>query len=203
LSHAAVPGDDSLCDVPVLISNTRTVDANRRPHRSRYVSTNGSAAPAPISKTTSSMPSAAPAVANSQSRLRCRIVRKAGELILHVVRLLLDRQPPRAGGARLINPIETRAAVRKQRGCAASINFVSFVKIQNMMAAWLSQSRAIDANTAGTRIAMRARMSSLAAIFVVISSVGLSVGISRLAVEEMFRLVRSDAKKRNPQPPAA
>ena len=91
----------------------------------------------------------------------------------------------------------------EQQGVPASINFVSFVKIQNMTAAWLSQSRGIGANSAGTRIAMRARMSSLAAIFVVISSVGLSVGISRLAVEEMFRLVRSDAKKRNPQPPAA
>ena len=41
-----------------------------------------------------------------------------------------------------------------------------------------------------------ARMSSLAAIVVVVSSVGLSVGISRLAVGEMFRLVRNDAKKR-------
>ena len=46
-------------------------------------------------------------------------------------------------------------------------------------------------------------MSSLAAIVVVVSSVGLSVGISRLAVGEMFRLVSSDAKKRNAQPPAA
>ena len=50
---------------------------------------------------------------------------------------------------------------------------------------------------------MRARMSSLAAIFVVVSSVGLSVGISRLAVQEMFRLVSNDAKKRNAPPPAA
>jgi hypothetical protein len=44
---------------------------------------------------------------------------------------------------------------------------------------------------------MRAAMSSLAAIVVVVSSVGLSVGISRLAVGEMFRLVRSDAQRRS------
>jgi len=56
---------------------------------------------------------------------------------------------------------------------------------------------AIRTTAPGTPIAMRARMSSLAAIVVVVSSVGLSVGISRLAVQEMFRLVRNDAKKRN------
>src|SRR5438552_361324 len=43
------------------------------------------------------------------------------------------------------------------------------------------------------------RMSGLAAIFVVVSSVGLSIGLSRLAVGEMFRIVRSDAQKRKPQ----
>ena len=42
-------------------------------------------------------------------------------------------------------------------------------------------------------------MSGLAAIFVVVSSVGLSIGLSRLAVGEMFRIVRSDAQKRKPQ----
>jgi hypothetical protein len=47
------------------------------------------------------------------------------------------------------------------------------------------------------------RMSGLAAIFVVVSSVGLSIGLSRLAVGEMFRLVRTDAQKRKPQPPTA
>ena len=47
------------------------------------------------------------------------------------------------------------------------------------------------------------RMSDLAAIFVVVSSIGLSIGLSRLAVGEMFRLVRTDAQKRKPQPPAA
>jgi len=39
-------------------------------------------------------------------------------------------------------------------------------------------------------------MTSLAALFVVVSSVGLSIGLSRLAVGEMFRLVRSDARRR-------
>jgi len=47
------------------------------------------------------------------------------------------------------------------------------------------------------------RVESLAAVFVVVSSVGLSIGLSRLAVGEMFRFVRSDARKRNAQPPAA
>ena len=46
-------------------------------------------------------------------------------------------------------------------------------------------------------------MEDLAAIFVVVSSVGLSIGLSRLAVGEMFRLVRTDAQKRASQPPSA
>jgi hypothetical protein len=60
----------------------------------------------------------------------------------------------------------------------------------------IAESQEIRPISPGTAIAVRARMSSLAAIFVVVSSVGLSVGISRLAVGEMFRLVRSDAKRR-------
>ena len=40
-------------------------------------------------------------------------------------------------------------------------------------------------------------MSGIAAIVVVVSSVGLSIGLSRIAVGEMFKLVRIDARKRN------
>jgi hypothetical protein len=60
----------------------------------------------------------------------------------------------------------------------------------------IAESEGNPAVAPGMPIAVRARMSSLAAIVVVVSSVGLSVGISRLAVGEMFRLVSNDAKKR-------
>ena len=50
-----------------------------------------------------------------------------------------------------------------------------------------------------------AHMTSLAAIVVVVSSVGLSIGLSRLAVGEMFRIVGSTAKRRSEtrNPPSA
>ena len=53
------------------------------------------------------------------------------------------------------------------------------------------------------RCAAGRRMEDLAAIFVVVSSVGISIGLSRLAVGEMFRLVRTDAQKRSAKPPNA
>jgi hypothetical protein len=42
------------------------------------------------------------------------------------------------------------------------------------------------------RFAPRARVSVVLELLLVVSSVGLSVGLSRLAVGEMFRLVRID-----------
>jgi len=44
----------------------------------------------------------------------------------------------------------------------------------------------------GMRFAPRARVSVVLELLLVVSSVGLSVGLSRLAVGEVFRLVRID-----------
>jgi hypothetical protein len=46
-------------------------------------------------------------------------------------------------------------------------------------------------------------MDGVIATLIVITSIGLSVGLSRLAVGEMFRLVRIDNPQRREQPPSA
>ena len=46
-------------------------------------------------------------------------------------------------------------------------------------------------------------MDGVVATLIVVTSIGLSIGVSRLAVGEMFRLVRMDAPRRREQPPAA
>jgi hypothetical protein len=46
-------------------------------------------------------------------------------------------------------------------------------------------------------------MEGVAVTLLVVSSVAISVGLSRLAVGEMFRLARIDAQRRSQQPPSA
>ena len=47
------------------------------------------------------------------------------------------------------------------------------------------------------------RMDGVVVTLLVVSSVAISVGLSRLAVGEMFRLTRIDAQRRDPEPPSA
>lgn len=47
------------------------------------------------------------------------------------------------------------------------------------------------------------RMDGVVVTLLVVSSVAISVGLSRLAVGEMFRLTRIDAQRRDSQPPSA
>ena len=57
---------------------------------------------------------------------------------------------------------------------------------------------------AGTTFARtEGNMDGVVATLIVVTSIGLSIGVSRLAVGEMFRLVRMDAPRRREQPPAA
>ena len=46
-------------------------------------------------------------------------------------------------------------------------------------------------------------MDGVVVTLLVVSSVAISVGLSRLAVGEMFRLARIDAARRTQQPPSA
>jgi hypothetical protein len=56
----------------------------------------------------------------------------------------------------------------------------------------------------GTTLAKaEGNMDGVVATLIVVTSIGLSIGVSRLAVGEMFRLVRMNAPSRREQPPAA
>jgi len=46
-------------------------------------------------------------------------------------------------------------------------------------------------------------MDGVVATLIVVTSIGLSIGVSRLAVGEMFRLVRMDTPRRREEPPTA
>jgi hypothetical protein len=56
----------------------------------------------------------------------------------------------------------------------------------------------------GTTFAnMHGNMDGVVATLIVVTSIGLSIGVSRLAVGEMFRLVRMDMPRRREEPPTA
>ena len=56
----------------------------------------------------------------------------------------------------------------------------------------------------GTTFAItRGTMDGVVATLIVVTSIGLSIGVSRLAVGEMFRLVRMDTPRRREEPPTA